>query len=179
MKLREKVPLFFKIINNKKIPLLIFSAGNGDVIKEYLEKRKLLNEKKNNNKIKNKKNDYNNNNHILSNFFIFDKAGKAISFTKPQIHVFNKNESCIKNNNYKKQISERKNVILIGDSLGDTTMADGMNHDCVLKIGFYNHDKKDSVKIKKYSENYDIIITDNGDFNYINNLLIKIIADKK
>ena len=36
-------------------------------------------------------------------------------------------------------VQDRKNVILIGDSLGDPKMTGGLPHlDCVIKIGFLN-----------------------------------------
>lgn len=53
------------------------------------------------------------------------------------IHVLNKNEVAIKNTDYYNLIRERSNVILLGDSLGDAKMADGIDHaENVLKIGF-------------------------------------------
>lgn len=36
------------------------------------------------------------------------------------------------------ELSGRSNVILLGDSIGDASMADGVSHDTVLKIGFLN-----------------------------------------
>lgn len=37
------------------------------------------------------------------------------------------------------ELSGRSNVILLGDSVGDAKMADGVPHDTVLKIGFLNN----------------------------------------
>lgn len=36
------------------------------------------------------------------------------------------------------ELAGRSNVILVGDSIGDAGMADGVCHDTVLKIGFLN-----------------------------------------
>lgn len=36
------------------------------------------------------------------------------------------------------ELEGRSNVILLGDSIGDAGMADGVCHDTVLKIGFLN-----------------------------------------
>lgn len=35
-------------------------------------------------------------------------------------------------------LTERENVILLGDSLGDVSMSDGIPHGTILKIGFLN-----------------------------------------
>jgi 5'-nucleotidase len=149
---------FLKMLSKEKIPLLIFSAGAGDIIHESLKKNKL----------------WASNIHIVSNFFKYDTSGKAVSYTMPLIHPFNKNESCVKKSKYKSQIAKRKNVILLGDSLGDLTMAKGMKHDCIIKIGFYNHEY-DKERISKHKKGYDVIITGNKDMRYANWLLKEII----
>jgi hypothetical protein len=51
------------------------------------------------------------------------------------IHVFNKNESVVKETKFYQEVKNRRNVILLGDSLGDVTMATDKNHDTVLRIG--------------------------------------------
>lgn len=52
------------------------------------------------------------------------------------IHVFNKNEHAIEQD-YFKVLEGRKNVFLMGDTIGDASMVDGMvNTRAVLKIGF-------------------------------------------
>lgn len=53
----------------------------------------------------------------------------------------NKNEYALKGTEYYELVQDRENVILLGDSLGDAGMADGMPHcNSVLKIGFlYDH----------------------------------------
>ncbi len=54
---RKGLSEFFMLLAKKNIPLLIFSAGLGDVIKMYLEKQNLLTK----------------NVHILANFYRFNK----------------------------------------------------------------------------------------------------------
>lgn len=62
------------------------------------------------------------------------------------------------------KIHQRGNVLLMGDSLGDPCMADGIeNPSAVLKIGFLNHDIKteqEVVRLNKYLEAYDIVLID-------------------
>jgi HAD superfamily hydrolase (TIGR01544 family) len=153
---RKDIKEFFKILEESNIPLLIFSAGVGNMIDGQLRKNNFLT----------------NNVHIVSNFFEFDKEGKGASHTKPCIHTFNKNESHIKSQDYKNEVLKRKNVILLGDSVGDLTMADGMEHDTVIKIGFLNH--KDEKKEEIYNKSFDVVIKNEGMEN-INKLLKKIL----
>ncbi len=156
--LREGVDTFLDTLAEEGIPLLIFSAGSGNIIKDFLKIRGKATK----------------NVHVISNFFIFDDSGKAVAYEKPLIHTFNKNESSIKGHPYKKEIEDRKNVILLGDSLGDLDMAAGIPHDCIIKIGFLNHDR-DSL-LKQYKESFDVVITEDGNMGYVNSLLKEILG---
>lgn len=64
----------------------------------------------------------------------------AIGFKGDLIHTFNKNQSSIDNHDYFEHLRARNNVILLGDSLGDLDMAEGVKEvNALLKIGFLNH----------------------------------------
>lgn len=55
--------------------------------------------------------------------------------------MYNKNEAVLHNDNtgYFEDLKCRHNVILMGDSLGDTNMATGVKDvNAILKIGFLN-----------------------------------------
>lgn len=53
--------------------------------------------------------------------------------------MYNKHDGALRNTDYFKQLKEYHNIILLGDSLGDLTMADGVpNVENMLKIGFLN-----------------------------------------
>lgn len=53
------------------------------------------------------------------------------------IHVLNKNEQVLIGTEYYDLVENRNNVILMGDHLGDSEMAEGIPHkNTVLKIGF-------------------------------------------
>lgn len=60
------------------------------------------------------------------------------------INVFNKNQLALVGTSYYPVIADRTNVIVIGDSIGDAGMAEGLsNSDAILKIGFlYDHVSK-------------------------------------
>ncbi len=154
LELRENVEEVLSVVAENKIPLLIFSSGLGNLIKTFLEQQNLLTD----------------NVHLISNFFQFEN-GNAISFTTPQIHVFNKNEYAIKDTDYYTAVKNRKNVILIGDSLGDVRMADGMEHDTVLRIGILiDPDQKD-----RYLQEYDVVLPD-GSLEYVLTLLASFVS---
>ena len=66
--------------------------------------------------------------------------GVLIGWKGENIHVFNKNSHAIENAEYFDTIKQRHNVILLGDSLGDLDIAEGLNtHENLLTIGYLNH----------------------------------------
>ena len=154
--LRKKSKEFFQLLNDKNVPLLIFSAGQGDFIEGMLNKEKI--------RYKNM--------HVVSNFFKFDKKGLVIGYKSKIIHTFNKNETQIKSTPYYNQIKHRKNVILLGDNLHDIHMVEGLNHEVILKIGFLNENV--SKNLKYFKEVYDIIILNDADMGYVNKLIKNI-----
>lgn len=150
----------FKTLDTLKkheIPLLILSAGLGNIITAYLESEKKLHS----------------NIHIISNFITFCKEGKMDGYEPEIIFPCNKSEAAVKNQPYCSQIEKRKNVILIGDSIEDSEMADGLNHNIVIKIGFLNNKKEE--RLDRYKEVYDVVILDDGSMDYVNYLLKKIL----
>lgn len=69
-----------------------------------------------------------------------------VGFKGDLIHMFNKNENAIHSSDYFDKLRGRNNIILMGDSLGDTKMAVGVPQpSSILKIGFLN-DKVRTVK---------------------------------
>ena len=53
--------------------------------------------------------------------------------------MYNKHDGALRNTEYFKQFKDNSNNILMGDSLGDLNMADGVpNRENILKIGFLN-----------------------------------------
>lgn len=157
IKLRDGTKELLETLAQNKIPLLIFSAGLGDIIKEHLKSIGNLYE----------------NIHIISNFFNFDSEGNVTGYHKKIIHSSNKNEVVIKNEPYNKEITNRKNVILLGDSIGDLGMSAGIDHENIIKIGFLNEEvEKD---LEQYSNNFDIVILNDGSMEYINTLIKNVI----
>ena len=159
IELREWMNKFLKLINSNKVPLIIISANWlwWDFIKLYLEKKKILN----------------NYIFIISNEFIWDENDFAKWYKSAIIHTFNKSETVLKDNKeIYKEIENKKNVILIWDSLWDPNMIDWFEYENLVKIGFLNHDEE--KLLSKYKEVYDIIITWDWDFSIINEILESI-----
>uniref|UniRef100_A0A0N5B0V2 5'-nucleotidase n=1 Tax=Syphacia muris TaxID=451379 RepID=A0A0N5B0V2_9BILA len=135
---KSDADIFLKILKENNIPLIIFSAGIGDVIDCC---------------IKSKIGSVDSNIHIISNMFTYNKAGITNGFSTPLIHTYCKDGKMIENcPSLKRKLSGRHNVLLMGDSLGDVTMADGYSPTGgklnVLKLGFLND------VCEKYLSNY-------------------------
>jgi cytosolic 5'-nucleotidase 3 len=148
---------FFDLANNNNIPLVIFSSsGIGEAIPMYFKK---IN--------RNYKNI-----HIVTNSMIYNENGNAIATKEPVIHVFNKGEIALKGLPIMKKLKVRKNVLLLGDSLGDLDMIEGFKYDNIIKIGFYNYKEEN---LEDFEKNFDAIILNDGSMNFVNDLLKEII----
>ena len=150
---------FFDMLADNDIPLLILSASGiwYESIYYCLEYEKKLYD----------------NIDIISNAFVRDENGKAIAVREPIIHSFNKDETVVKNFPIYKDIKDRKNIILLGDGLGDAHMADGFDYENIIKIWFLNHDTPENRK--HFQEKFDLIILDDGPLDEVNKLLATII----
>ncbi|XP_059526115.1 7-methylguanosine phosphate-specific 5'-nucleotidase isoform X1 [Myotis daubentonii] len=121
--LREGYKAFFNTLYQNNIPLFIFSAGIGDILEEIIRQMKVFHP----------------NIHIVSNYMDFDEDGFLQGFKGQLIHTYNKNSSVCKDSSYFQQLQGKTNVVLLGDTMGDLTMADGVpGVENILKIGFLN-----------------------------------------
>jgi len=85
----------------------------------------------------------------------------------------------MQNSEFYSVVRDRKNVILMGDSLGDAGMADGVPHHAVLKIGFFNpvmyqkiHNEADmEARLQQYQQIFDVVLIGDETFNFIVELL--------
>ncbi|XP_030591690.1 cytosolic 5'-nucleotidase 3-like [Archocentrus centrarchus] len=139
--LREHYKLFFDHLHEHSIPLLIFSAGIGDILEEVIRQAGVFHPNVN----------------VISNYMDFDESGVLKAFKGELIHVYNKKESALLNTGHFQELHTRPNVLLLGDSLGDLNMADGVqDQENILKIGFLN-DKVEERK-QSYLDSYDIVL---------------------
>ncbi len=152
---RDGVINFIDFLNKKNIPLIIISSsGVGDTIQMFLEKENKL---------------YNNI-HIITNTYEWDENGTAIKVKEPIIHVANKEETEVN----MPEVKGKTNVFLLGDGIGDVKMIEGFEYNVLIKIGFLNEKIEESLG--QYKENFDVVITNDGDFGFVNKLMREIIA---
>jgi 5'-nucleotidase len=156
---REGMLEFFDFTKEKNIPMVIISgAGVGeDAIDLLLQKvgRRY------------------DNIYIVSNLIIWDKKGKMAGAREPIVHVFNKDETAIHKFPFYSQIKDRKNVILLGDTLEDLDMVHGFDYENLLSIGFLNEEIDEQLPY--YKKAYNVVITNDGDMKYVNQLIREII----
>lgn len=155
---RDGVLDFFDFLKDKNVPLVIISsAGLGkEAIEMYIENTGRLYD----------------NVHIVSNEFEWDAGGYIVKVKEPIIHAMNKNETTLQEFPFFEEIKDRKNVVLIGDSLDDLGMVEGFEYKNLLSVGFLN--KKVEENLENYKKIFDAVITGDSDFSFINNLLNKI-----
>lgn len=154
LKLRDGTNWTLSALNKYEVPLLIFSAGIGDLLEEVIKQNQTLYD----------------NTKIVSNYLKYNESGIVIGLKDTLIHTFSKNESALRNSDYFVNLAHRHNVILIGDSVGDCHMADGCPElENLLKIGFLNQNVENLLP--KYKDLYDIVLVADETFNVPNAIL--------
>ncbi|XP_062604732.1 7-methylguanosine phosphate-specific 5'-nucleotidase A-like isoform X1 [Saccostrea cucullata] len=160
-KLRDGCTWFFDQLHANEIPLLIFSAGIGDVIIEVIKHQATLHD----------------NMKVVSNYLEYDAQGQMTGFQDDLIHVFNKNEGAIHDSDYFQNLEHRNNIVLIGDSIGDLHMADGaVGVKNKLTVGFLNVKVEESLEL--YMRRYDIVILEDETLDVVNAILRKVLQSK-
>ncbi|XP_078063515.1 cytosolic 5'-nucleotidase 3-like [Mustelus asterias] len=152
--LRDGYRTFFDRLHKNNVPVFIFSAGVGDILEEIIRQVGV----------------YHQNVTVVSNFMDFDENGVLQGFKGEMIHIYNKREGALRNTEHFQHLTERCNVILLGDSLGDLSMADGVQTlENILKIGFLN-DKVEQL-LDKYLASYDIVLVSDETLDVANGIL--------
>ena len=115
----------------------------------------------------------------VSNFLLFDEEGNVIGMSESDddmIHMYNKADM-VKKKTKGSSNGLRKNVILIGDSLGDLDMAAGVEDpDTVLTIGFLNKNIEKNLPV--YQNKFDVVLVDDQTMEFPNLLLSEILNQK-
>lgn len=152
--LRDSTDLLLARTDATRVPFIILSAGIGDLIKEILVHHNLLKE----------------NIRIVSNFLGFDSStGLVTGLRTSPIHMFNKRAPS------QEGLEGRKNIILIGDSLGDVRMADGIQDpNVILSIGFLN--KNVAGNLEEYKRRFDVVLVDDQTMDFPMAVLEDILA---
>ncbi|RVE52277.1 hypothetical protein evm_003067 [Chilo suppressalis] len=136
------------------VPVLVFSAGLGDCVVAALKAADLL--------LPHVK--------VISNFLALEEDEKIVGIKGDVIHTLNKNETAIKNTEYYEMVKDRDNVILMGDNIGDASMAEGMDHCAeVIKIGFLGHNVEGNLP--NYLNKFDIVLVNEPTVDTVNAIL--------
>lgn len=138
----------------KKIPVVILSAGIGNVIEQFL-----------------KKNDcYYSNIHIISNFIPFDKNGNIEEFKGDLIHTLNKTTEGRIEGKLAQDINGRAYRLLVGDFIEDKKMVPAEEWDKTISIGILNEKVEDNLEV--YKKNFDSVLTnEDASFGTIKKLI--------
>ena len=107
--------------------------------------------------------------HVISNFMEFDDEGYTCGFAGQTIHVYNKQDVIVKNSPFQASIVNRRNVILLGDSLGDLQMSRGVDVNNILTIGFLND--KVGERLESYLQSYDVVILGDGSMDVVQDIV--------
>lgn len=164
--LRDNTDKLLKFCNDAEIPFLIFSAGCGDIITAMLKHKEPICWTEQNMM-------------VVSNMLGFDQdSGILTEFKKPLIHTLNKKnfvkhvkEFQTENSRHVDElVKSRKNIVLMGDHLGDVNMSYGMEgiNEC-LNIGFINY--KIEENLQTYMDTFDIVLVNDESMDVVNSLM--------
>lgn len=152
MRLRDGSIDLFKILADREIPLLILSAGIGNIISKFLGVRALLTS----------------NVTITANKLIFDTHGAVAGFCEPVIHSFNKARHASTPRNY---------VLLLGDTIEDAQMVNDADADGVIRVGFLNEAVEENRAV--YQRAYDVVICNDASMAPVIELLEAVLKGGK
>ncbi|XP_055920455.1 7-methylguanosine phosphate-specific 5'-nucleotidase [Eupeodes corollae] len=152
-KLRDHTYELFHSLNRLNVPVLVFSAGLGNSVVSVLKHSKVM--------YPNVK--------VISNFLQY-KGDMLDGFQEPMIHTYNKNETALEGSEYYDLVHSRDHIIVMGDSIGDAGMADGVpSSSHIIKIGFlYDHVDEN---LSKYMDAFDIVLVDDQTMDVPRSLL--------
>lgn len=157
-RIRQGVEEAFGLLHERGIPVIIVSAGLGNVIEEVVRQRiakpgGVVGEAWSNVR-------------VLSNTMLWDEDGLFVEFSEPLIHMYNKSLQDAPPA-LKEMIKGRSVGILAGDGLGDLTMAHGHDTTDVLKFGFLNEKVEDRLPNYIAPGGFDRIVLNDGDWGTV------------
>lgn len=151
MHLRKGAKEFLEKMHKDNIPVIIMSAGMGNIIKAFLEKQNVLFD----------------NISIVSNFFEF-KDNYANIDIQNLISTSNKDYSNIPIN-LRENLQGKEKILLFGDIVEDIKMINSNQLFKTITVGFLDENVENNLKT--FNENFDIVVTGNDDFITINNYI--------
>lgn len=154
LEFRDGIHEFLEITNNLEIPVIIISAGIGNLIEKYLIKNKI----------------YYKNIRIISNFYVCNEKGQIIEFLDPVIHPMNKFELQVKNfPETEELILGKTSIIQMGDHIGDFNMAEGFDYQNLLTVAFLNNGNQKTLE--QFKNTADIVYTNEAGLEEITEII--------
>lgn len=151
LEFRNGAKEFLTFLNSNNIPVIILSAGIGNVIEEFLKANNCFFE----------------NIFVESNFIKF-KDGKMQKFTDKMIHSLNKSTINLPDN-IKNSLKEKEYILLLGDLIDDIGMVSKNDLYKTLTIGFLENKVEENTQF--YNDNFDIVFTNNTSFEEVQKLI--------
>lgn len=143
MSFRDGAKEFLQEMNDRGIPIIVISAGVGNIIQQFL-----IN------------NDCNFPNiYICSNFLEYEDGIIRSIRDNNLIHPLNKNEISLPTH-IQEKVANRNTIILLGNSISDINMTN--NRKKTYRIGFL--DEKIEERLSAFQEHYDVVCTDDTSY---------------
>merc|ERR1712032_1425099 len=129
------------------VPFVVMSAGLGNVIDEFLRQHLPFALKPST--------------MVVSNRLLFNAEGVHTGFTEPLMHMFNKSLASVPPEG-EHLVRGKGHCLLLGDSVGDLTMADGGvgTFSQKLAVGFLN--EKVEERRSQFVGPFDVVVTHDG-----------------
>lgn len=114
---------------------------------------------------------------IVSNWLTFDAKDHVNGFSQPLLHMFNKDGAFVRSQlgeaRWNALASGRSVCLLLGDGLGDASMADGLGLPHVVKIGLLNESDPERVaaRLPQYEAAFDAVILGDRSFEWLLSLV--------
>lgn len=118
---RQGAQQFLKSMYKANIPVIILSAGIGNIIELFLRKN----------------NCFTNNIHIISNFIPFDENGNIKKYTGELIHTLNKTMNRHISQEIYQKINNKKYRLLLGDFIEDKKMVPIEDWDRTISVRIF------------------------------------------
>ena len=149
--LRKGVKEFLKYMHEKDVPVIIMSAGMGNLIKIFLEKQGVLYD----------------NIILISNFFKF-RDNKSYIDTNNLISPSTKDYSKIPEE-IRNELDKKENILLFGDIVEDIKMVEKSKINKTLTVGFLDNNIDSNLEV--YNKNFDIVLADNETFEVVKKVI--------
>jgi len=151
MVLRDGFSDFLYALYKNNIPVVILSAGIGNVIYEFFKLHNLL---------------YNNV-HIISNFIKFEHNA-MLPFNDTMIHSCNKDIAFYKSD-FSNIYQEKDFILLFGNVIEDIHMVNLEDLARTVSFGFLDRNINENFEL--YKKNFDVVLTNNSSFLEVRNIL--------